>query len=218
MPDRRSPLALAAWAAAASLGAVVVASSSPAQQQALQPLLEGHELLAALREGGLVILMRHQTTDDFVPDEGTLDVVECQTQRNLSEEGRAQSKAIGKAIASLKIPIGSVLSSPYCRCVETGMLIFGRVEQEPDLAVFDELEGAAKEVRAMRIREMLNTPPAKPGNAVLITHTGSLLYSFGLQTRPEGIAHVFRPMEFGQAVYVGRVLPEDWSVWAAAGS
>ena len=96
------------------------------------------------------------------------------------------------------------------------MLAFQGVEQEPELAVFDTLPPKEKDARAKRIREMLNIAPPDSNNTVLITHTGTLLYTFGLQTRPEGIAHVFRPMEFGQAIYLGRVLPEDWSTWAAA--
>jgi hypothetical protein len=50
---------------------------------------------------------------------------------------------------------------------------------------------------------------------VLITHTGTLLYSFGLDARPEGIAHVFRPGPAGTSVYLGSLLPEDWTRFAA---
>jgi len=194
---------------AVSMGAALLASSAAAQQ-ALEPQLEGAELFEALKAGGLVVLMRHMSTDSHVPEEGTHLDSDCATQRNLDDQGRAEAKAVGAAIETLGIPFGAVLSSPYCRCVDTGNLVFGKAEVVDQLAVFDVLTGDAKEERAKLIRGMLNTPPEGAGNTVLIAHTGSLLYTFGLQTRPEGIMHVFRPAPYGPPGYVGSITPEQW--------
>jgi phosphohistidine phosphatase SixA len=190
--------------------------ASHSQDQALQPRLEGQELIEALRQGGLVVLMRHMSTDSFVPGEGTHDDQDCASQRNLDEQGRQAARDVGAAFKSLGIPVGMVSTSPYCRCVDTGKLAFGKGTPSEDLAVFDELPGPEKEARGKLIRKLLNTAPVDGSNTIMITHTGTLLYSFGLQTRPEGIAHVFRPAEFGNAIYLGRVTPEEWS--ALAGS
>jgi phosphohistidine phosphatase SixA len=187
---------------------------SHAQNQALQPRLEGPELIDALRRGGLVILMRHMSTDSHVPAEGTHDDQDCTSQRNLDERGRQEAKDVGMAFKRLKIPVGTVSTSPYCRCVDTAKLAFGQGTPSQDLAVFDELSGPEKEARGKLIRKLLNTKPADGRNTIMITHTGTLLYSFGLQTQPEGIAHVFRPAEFGNAIYLGRVTPEEWSALA----
>jgi phosphohistidine phosphatase SixA len=186
------------------------------QGQALQPLLEGQALIETLQEGGLVILMRHMSTDSFVPGEGTHDDRDCASQRNLDERGRREARDVGAAFKSLGIPVGAVLTSPYCRCVDTGKLAFGKGTPSEDLAVSDELSGPEKEAKGKLIRKMLNTTPADGRNTIMITHTGTLLYSFGLETRPEGIAHIFRPADFGNAIYLGRVTPEQWS--ALAGS
>jgi phosphohistidine phosphatase SixA len=186
------------------------------QGQALQPRLEGRALVEALREGGLVILLRHMSTDSFVPGEGAHDDQDCASQRNLDERGKQEARDVGAAFKSLGIPVGTVLTSPYCRCVATGKLAFDKGTPSEDLAVFDELSGPEKEARGKLIRKLLNTAPADGHNTIMITHTGTLLYSFGLQTRPEGIAHIFRPAEFGNAIYLGRVTPEQWS--ALAGS
>jgi phosphohistidine phosphatase SixA len=186
------------------------------QGQALQPRLEGPELIEALRQGGLVILMRHMSTDSYVPREGTHVDQDCASQRNLDEQGRQAAKDVGVALKSLNIPVGTVLTSPYCRCVDTGKLAFGKGMPSQDLAVFDELPAPEKEARGKLIRKLLNTAPTDGSNTVMITHTGTLLYSFGLQTRPEGIAHVFRPAEFGNAIYLGRVDPEEWSALASS--
>ena len=186
------------------------------QGQALQPLLEGQALIEALQEGGSVILMRHTSTESFVPGEGTHDDRGCAGQRNLDERGRQEARDVGAAFKSLGIPVGAVLTSPYCRCVDTGKLAFGKGIPSEDLAVFDELSGPEREAKGKLIRKLLNTAPADGRNTIMITHTGTLLYSFGLETRPEGIAHIFRPASFGNAIYLGRVTPEQWS--ALAGS
>jgi len=208
-PKNRNVLGILAGIAAAML--LLSANVSHSQTQALEPLLEERELIEALRKGGLVILMRHMSTDSFVPEEGSHDNLNCANQRNLDERGKQEAKEIGAAFENLRIPVGAVLTSPYCRCVDTGKLAFGKGTPSEDLAVFDELSGPDKEERGKLIRRLLNTEPTDGLNTVLITHTGTLLYTFGLQTRPEGIAHIFRPAEFGNAVYLGRVSPEQWS-------
>ena len=46
--------------------------------------------------------------------------------RQLNDEGREQSRRIGKRIKELGIPIGEVYSSSFCRCEETAKLAFDR--------------------------------------------------------------------------------------------
>ena len=198
--------------------ALLAAGESRPQGQALQPQLEGQKLVEALRKGGLVILMRHMSTDSLAPAEGTHNDQDCASQRNLDEHGRQTARNVGAAVESLGIPIGLVLTSPYCRCIDTGKLAFGKGTVSEDLAAFDEVSGAEKESKAKLVRKLLNTAPTDGSNTVLITHTGTLLYTFGLQTRPEGIAHVFRPADFGNAIYLGRVTPEEWPVLAGSAS
>jgi phosphohistidine phosphatase SixA len=205
--------------AAAALGVSALAPRpSLAQGQALQPQLAGRELVEALAEGGYVILMRHAATDRFVADPDQFDLADCATQRNLSEEGRRQATLIGRSFEKLGIEVSRVLTSPYCRCVDTAKLAFGRLEKSEALAAVDDLTYPERDARGMQIRQMLGTAPAAGTNTVLITHTGNLLYSFGLQARPEGIAHVFRPAEIGPAPYVGTMLPDEWPALAGIAS
>jgi hypothetical protein len=93
-------------------------------------------LVDRLRTGGLAIVVRHGHTDS-AQDADPIDVADCSTQRNLSERGRSESEAMGAAIRELGIPIGDVLSSVYCRAMDTGRLAFGRVEAA------DEIDGRA---------------------------------------------------------------------------
>jgi hypothetical protein len=66
------------------------------------------------------------------------------------------------------------------------------------------------------VRTLLATAPETGTNSVLLTHTGTLLYSFGLDSKPEGIAHVFQPGPAGTSLYLGSLTPEDWQRFAAA--
>jgi phosphohistidine phosphatase SixA len=213
-PTRRSRDRLLC-AALALLCVALSPAGAAAQGQALQAKLSGRALVDALREGGYVMLLRHTATDAFVGDPGTLDLADCATQRNLSEMGRAQAEAMGRAIKTLGIPIGKVISSPYCRCVDTAKLAFGETEVLPELTVGEDLTYEERAARGSKIRVIVGTEPSEGTNTVLVTHTGILLYTFGLQAKPEGIAHVFRPAEFGPAVYIGAILPGEWGPLAA---
>ena len=82
-------------------------------------------LWALLKGGGQVVLMRHAVTTPGVGDPEGMRLADCATQRNLSDEGRAHAKQVGEAFRARKIPVGQVLSSPWCRCLETARLAFG---------------------------------------------------------------------------------------------
>jgi phosphohistidine phosphatase SixA len=200
------------------------ASAAPAAAQAggqeLTPRLQGMPLMEALRQGGYTILLRHAATQEFTPDPNLLDIDDCSTQRNLSEEGRRQAERIGRSFAKLGIPVGKVLSSPYCRCLETGRLAFGKAVPSEVLRVGDSEPGSGREDPGIAIRKLLDTPPAAGTNSVLIAHSVTLLYAFGLTSRPEGIAHVFRPsgLGLGRPEYIGMVMPDEWPVYAGLGA
>jgi hypothetical protein len=172
----------------------LVASPQRGGGQALKPQLGGAALVGALKRGGHVILLRHTSTEHVAPDP---DI--------------RQARRMREAIEKLGIQISEVLSSPYCRCLETGRLAFGKVTESELLSVADGLSVPEKSERGARVRALLATPPDAGTNSVLIAHSGTLLYSFGLDTKPEGIAHVFRPGPTGTTTfYVGRLTPEDW--------
>jgi broad specificity phosphatase PhoE len=157
------------------------------------------------------------STEPVAPDPDVFDLRDCATQRNLSELGRSEARQVGEAFRKLEIRVSKVLSSPYCRCLETRRLAFGEVTESDVLSVGDELSVPERSERGGVVREMLATPPEAGANTVLITHTGTLLYSFGLNSRPEGIVHVFRPTGAGPAVYVGMVTPDQWPELAGRG-
>jgi Histidine phosphatase superfamily (branch 1) len=125
----RAALACGALALAATFGGA--AAQAPAVATA--PPLSGTALVDALRRGGYVLYFRHTSTDFGQNDDGMTSFDDCTKQRNLTDKGRAEARAIGAAIARLKIPIGEVLASPYCRTLETARLIFGRATASMDV-------------------------------------------------------------------------------------
>jgi phosphohistidine phosphatase SixA len=87
---------------------------------------------AALRQGGHVALMRHAEAPGGTGDPPGFRLDDCATQRNLSAEGRADAKAVGEKLKAEGVIIGQLLSSPWCRCVDTARLMdVGAVEIAP---------------------------------------------------------------------------------------
>jgi broad specificity phosphatase PhoE len=125
-------------------------------------------LWALLREGGQVVLLRHARTDPGVGDPPGFRLEECATQRNLDAGGRAQARRLGDAFRARGVPVGEVLSSPWCRCLETGRLAFGRAEPWPALnSKFADASRAEAQARA--VHERASRRPAS-GNLLLISH------------------------------------------------
>ena len=79
-----------------------------------------------LRTGGCAVLIRHAQTVAGVGDPPGFRVDMCSTQRNLSEDGRAQARRIGQWFQSLGLKPRAVQSSAWCRCKDTADLAFGR--------------------------------------------------------------------------------------------
>ena len=88
--------------------------------------------LDLLREGGLVLAMRHALAPGtFDPPQFKLG--DCSTQRNLNDVGRQQARDIGAWFRAHKLQPARVRSSPWCRCVDTAQLAFGTHEAWPAL-------------------------------------------------------------------------------------
>ena len=86
---------------------------------------EDEKVWAALKQGGKVILLRHGHVD-IREGMGRLSPGNCAQEVNLSARGVEQAKRIGEAFRAHGIAVGEVLSSPYCRCIDTGQIAFGR--------------------------------------------------------------------------------------------
>jgi broad specificity phosphatase PhoE len=156
-----------------------------------------------LKAGGYVIHFRHGATPDY-QEPSPVDFAKCDAQRNLNALGRAQAVAIGEAFRELGIPVGEVRSSPFCRCVDTARIAFGRAE-------LDESVRGDKD-KADRLRALFVTPPAPGANRVLVGH-GSAGGMIGEEFLREAEAMIVKPEGDGTFTLIARVRAESWAQW-----
>ncbi|MEO1329928.1 MAG: histidine phosphatase family protein, partial [Pseudomonadota bacterium] len=83
---------------------------------------EASRLLAPLREGGRVLILRHAQTEPGVGDPAGYRLDDCSGQRNLNDLGKRQSRRLGEALAEAGIELTRALSSRWCRCVDTARI------------------------------------------------------------------------------------------------
>jgi hypothetical protein len=190
-------------------GAAVGPAAAPVDRPAE---LSPGALVDRLRAGGLAIVIRHGHTDGAA-DADPIDIADCSTQRNLSARGRADSEAMGEAIRALGIPIGDVLSSVYCRAMDTGRLAFGRVEAADAIdgrAVWPP-DPAKRALAGERLRGLIQErlPAATDRNTVMVVHQ---LFPDALDgtTLGEGEAVVYE-LSGDRIVKLGTVAPAEWT-------
>ena len=75
---------------------------------------------AALRQGAIV-LFRHASAPG-IGDPPQFRLGDCGTQRNLDEDGRAQSRRLGERLKRESVPVSAVWASQWCRTRETAEL------------------------------------------------------------------------------------------------
>jgi len=158
------------------------------------------ELWALLRGGGQIVLLRHGTTTPGVGDPPGFRLDECATQRNLTDAGRDESRRVGAAFRAQRVPVGRVLSSPWCRCLETARLAFGRAEPWPALA---NLFG--RQERADALRAALSELPTDD-TLVLVSHGSTISSATGVMPAM-GEFVVVTPRGGGRFTVAGRIPP-----------
>ena len=163
-------------------------------------------LWTLLRDGGHVILLRHAATDRTFGDPPGFRLDDCSTQRNLVDEGREQAKRLGDALRARAVPIGRVLSSQWCRCLETARLAFGRVEPWPALNAGPR-DADRVDARVRALRALLATAPSG-GNLALVTHGFNIRDATG-EMPVEGGLIVFTPLGGDRFKVAGRLTPAE---------
>jgi len=175
------------------------------------PKLAGAALITELQKGGYVIYFRHGTTNEQgEKDVAGADLNDCTQQRPLSPAGQAQTREIGAAVKALRIPVGEVYSSPYCRTLDTARNIFGKVTKSDFLHFAIHLRTTDRGSVTAKLLDHLATVPPQGTNTALVSHTANLQEAVGIWPKPEGVAHVFKPRGDGTFSYVGAIQPEAW--------
>lgn len=196
-PDQTAPwLTLLAWLA---LIAAACLWATPARAD--------EATWALLKTGGQVVLIRHAMTDPGVGDPPGFALDDCNTQRNLSDIGRDEARRLGAAFRARAVPVARVLSSPWCRCIETAKIAFGSTPQTNAALgnLFD--RSGNRDSQAAAFKELLAQAP-KQGNLVLVTHGSTTLAFTGVSPATAEMV-VVTPGANGQFKVAGRIPVAD---------
>jgi len=178
----------------------------------MSPKLSATALIKELQKGGYIIYFRHGlTSENGEKDVSDFELDDCARQRNLSEDGRVQTKKIGAAFRTLRIPSGEVYASPYCRCLETARNVFGKATKSRALHFAIRLRTTDRVAVTSQLLRLLAIVPEPGTNTGLVGDTSNLQEAVGLWPKPEGVAHIFKPRGDGTFSYVGVVEPEEWA-------
>jgi phosphohistidine phosphatase SixA len=164
--------------------------------------------LSAIAAGRHVIMIRHGLTTPGSGDPLGFRLDDCATQRNLIDDGREESRKLGRLLHGRNTKIDRVLSSEWCRCLETAALIdAGRVEKAVALNnLFGRPQNRDAQVGEMR---KLIEGWSGPGNLLLVTHGANMGALMGIN--PETAAGVVLAPEPGSVTgfrVVGRISPD----------
>ncbi len=158
-----------------------------------EPLPATTALLERLRRGGMVLLVRHERTDldsrfdltPYAPDS-------CELQRNLSLAGHASAVAMRQGLRELRIPVGQVIASPYCRTLATALALDGGARRDARLIGPDpRMDRTEAQVLADLIAVIAEKGRAG-ANLVLVGHHGNFMPLTG-EWLDEGEALVLDP-------------------------
>jgi phosphohistidine phosphatase SixA len=177
-----------------ALLAALAWSSMVSANEALWSLLKG---------GGQVVLVRHALTTPGVGDPDGMKLDDCSTQRNLSDEGRAHALQLGNEFRTRGIAVGRLLSSPWCRAIDTAKLAFG---QAPELSsALGNLFGRPGQVsrQLVDLQPLASQKPAN-GNTVMVSHGSTIQALTGISPDTAEMV-ILTPQGAGRFVVAGRL-------------
>ena len=160
------------------------------------------DLWGLLSRGGHVVLIRHAITAPGVGDPPGMRLDDCATQRNLSDQGRVDARRVGETFRARAIPVDRVLSSPWCRCLDTARLAFGRAEPWEALGnLFGRSDRQAGQLEQMR---PVVGEPRTGSNLVLVSHGSTIHALTGINPAPAEMV-VVTPAGAGRFAVTGRL-------------
>ena len=169
-----------------------------------------------LQQGGFAIYLRHGRTQyDQLELErnnrrnGSLDLSNCSTQRQLSSEGRAELAVAGQQFRAAGLALDLRWSSRYCRAVESAKFFVD--DAQPMESLSGEGEVGLNPANKERTRRVFSQLPAAGKNNFYMAHGGVFWEATGF-TIQEAHAVVLDPRNLG--VIVARIAPAQWGAVA----
>ena len=159
-------------------------------------------LLDALRDGRAAALIRHALAPG-TGDPAAFRLDDCATQRNLSDAGREQARAMGERLRAAGLATAQVYSSQWCRCLETARLLgLGEVRALPALNSFFNDRSRAEQ-QTDELRSFLRAAP-RSAPLVLVTHQVNIRALTGAAARSAEIVVLALPLG-DEAAVLGRI-------------
>ena len=187
-------------------------AGTPASAESSAPdpaaALHGSVLAAALRGGGYVLYFRHTATDFSRDDSRMRHLADCDNQRPLNAQGRADAQAIGQAARALGVPVAEAYASPMCRTMEHARLMLGTAAPRAEIRLAEGGDYTG-------LKHLLAAPVAGGGNRWIVGHGIPFRAVAGPPHLAEGEAVVLLPRTTGWTV-VARLQVGDWPALAAA--
>lgn len=132
---------------------------------------KGFDPSSLWKEGGYVLMLRHEEAPGFGdPDNFKID--DCATQRNLSDRGRGNARFTGQVLRGTGLTADNtvVLTSQWCRCRETAVLLgLGQPKDFDGLNSFFEMS-ETREPNLGKIRALFSRLPTDGPLVIMVTH------------------------------------------------
>ncbi|PEA13046.1 hypothetical protein CON42_23435 [Bacillus thuringiensis] len=174
-------------------------------------------LLKAIKAGGYNLYLRHGEKER--EPGGVLNLKDCKTQSNLTDNGKKQSEKLGEIFRKQKVLVQyPVFTSPYCRTKDTGKLAFGEknIEVMDELAEINNLNIDSPNKQQRLVKEKLirifETEPNSQVNRVFIAHD----YSFDNSIQSLGFLDtvILKPKGLGFGYeFVGLISLDQFIKW-----
>ncbi len=135
---------------------------------------DNNAMWALLKAPGHIVILRHSNAPGATPEPYGIDLKDCLIQRSLDDAGRAQARRIGDEFRKHGITRARLVSSQFCRALETAKLTgLGPVAELPALnQVFvPDLSGMRE--TAEKTTKFMKTIPAKR-LTILVSHVSNI--------------------------------------------
>ncbi len=175
-------------------------------------LLAGAALVAALRQGGYALVVRHASSPREPPDRQSADPDNTRLERQLDRNGRDTATAMGRAIRDLKIPVGLVFVSPTYRARETARLAgLADPRVQPELGDGGQSMNGVSDAQAAWLRRAVAEWPAGT-DTIFVTHQPNIAGAFPQWAAdlPDGGTLVLGPDGSGGVRLAGKIAIEEW--------
>ena len=179
--------------------------------------LSGAALVAALRQGGYLLLRRHASSPPTPPTATIAEQDNTKLERQLDEAGRNSAQAMGEAIKVLGIPVGKVWSSSTYRALETV-----RLAGLPNPTIAAELGDRGQSMQATSkdqtawLRAKV-AEAAAGSNTIIVTQFPNIVsvLSQSASDLADGEVLVIHPNGADTNEIVGRLKIEEWPALAS---